>query len=78
VEEDEEEGESDDDEEKQPSLEKLRALARVFVPKKVEEYYATVGKVLHMRCVLHFLLCDMSQTQAQPGEAAGAGARVCA
>jgi hypothetical protein len=45
-EEEEKEGDEDKDEDedgKQPSLEQLRALARVFVPKKVEEYYAEVG-----------------------------------
>ncbi|WIA20683.1 hypothetical protein OEZ85_005056 [Tetradesmus obliquus] len=46
-EEDEEEEEEDEDEDgKQPSLEQLRALARVFVPKKVEEYYAELAVAL--------------------------------
>jgi hypothetical protein len=40
------EDEDEDEDEKQPSLEKLRALARVFVPKKVEQYYAEVRRLL--------------------------------
>jgi hypothetical protein len=42
---DDEEGEGEDEEEeKQPSLDQLRSLSRVFVPKKVLEYYQEVWR----------------------------------